>query len=425
MAGVLSRFSFATAKTIEELRNSSKNNNTVKSTSFWLSVWKKWCLEKGIADEIENYEPAELNTLLERFYAELKNKHGEDYEPESLKVMIVSPDRHLKNKSYSHSIVRDREFSSSKQVLDGKAKQLRLAGREKRPNKARQVSEEEEEILWKSEKLGGKNPESLIQTMWWLLTEQFGLRGRQEHHGMRLEDFRIMKGDDGLEFVEFTEGPTKTRPGGLNAKPRQFQPKMFQTGGEKCPVALFRQYISHRPPNLRTSGPFYLSIKYNRRPDDEIWYEVQPMGENKINSMMKNIISGTTLFSNHSARETLVTKMKKAKLERSAIAKVTGHRNIQSLDDYDESDEDEQRQLSWAISKGNTTPNTKPGAGSSHGSSATSAAIPHMMSSQAQNLMNSFTNCTVTFNLNSKTSPTIKPCKRRLHFIHHFISIIP
>ena len=243
MAGVLSRFSFATAKAIEELRNSSKNNNTVKSTSFWLSVWKKWCLEKGIADEIENYEPAELNTLLERFYAELKNKHGEDYEPESLKVMIASLDRHLKNKSYSHSIVRDREFSSSKQVLDGKAKQLRLAGRGKRPNKARQVSEQEEEI-----------------------TQQFGLRGRQEHHGMRLEDFRIMKGDDGLEFVEFIEGPTKTRPGGLNAKPRQFQPKMFQTGGEKCPVALFRQYISHRPPNHRTSGPFYLSIKYNRRP---------------------------------------------------------------------------------------------------------------------------------------------------------------
>ena len=77
-----------------------------------------------------------------------------------------------------------------------------------------------------------------------------------------------MNGDDGIEFVEFAERPTKTRPGGLNAKPRQFQPKMFQTGEGKCPVALFRQYISRRPPNLRTSGPFYLSIKYNRRADD-------------------------------------------------------------------------------------------------------------------------------------------------------------
>ena len=51
------------------------------------------------------------------------------------------------------SIVRDREFSSSEEVLEDKAKQLRLAGRDKRPNKARQVSEEEEEILWRSGKL--------------------------------------------------------------------------------------------------------------------------------------------------------------------------------------------------------------------------------------------------------------------------------
>ena len=92
--------------------------------------------------------------------------------------------------------------------------------------------------------------------MWWLLTQQFGLRGRQEHRRMRLEDFRIMKGVDDLEFVEFAEGPTKTRPGCLNAKSRQFQPRMFQTGRERCPVALFRQYISQRPPNLRTNGPF-------------------------------------------------------------------------------------------------------------------------------------------------------------------------
>ena len=208
---------------------------------------------------------------------------------------------------------------------------------------------------------------------------------------MRLEDFRIVKGDDGLEFVEFAEGPTKTRPGGLNAKPRQFQPKMFQTGGERCPVALFRQYINRRPRNLRASGPFYLSIKYNSGPSDETWYKTS---------------------------KTLVSKMKKENLETSSIAKVTGHRNIQSLDDYDEANEDEQRQLSWAISKGNSTPKPVPMASSSSGPCASNAVIPHMMSSNAQNLMNSFANCNVTFNLNNKASPdTLKPRKRRFHFI--------
>ena len=70
MAGVLSRFSFATAA------EKQLNENTAKSTAFWLSVWKKGCLEKGIAKEIKNYEPTRLKTLLERSYAEIKNKHG-------------------------------------------------------------------------------------------------------------------------------------------------------------------------------------------------------------------------------------------------------------------------------------------------------------------------------------------------------------
>ena len=39
-----------------------------------MSVWKKWCLEKGIAKEIENYEPTQLNTLLERSNAEIKKQ---------------------------------------------------------------------------------------------------------------------------------------------------------------------------------------------------------------------------------------------------------------------------------------------------------------------------------------------------------------
>ena len=112
MAGVLSRFSSATATIIQQLKNSSTNENTVKSTAFWLSVWKKWCLEKEIAAEIENYEPTQPNNLLERFYAEIKNKHGEDHEKGSLTVMI-------KNKGYKLSTIGDREFSSSKQVLDG------------------------------------------------------------------------------------------------------------------------------------------------------------------------------------------------------------------------------------------------------------------------------------------------------------------
>ena len=45
-AGVLSRFSFATAA-----EKQLKQRKHCKSTAFWLSVWKKRCVEKGIAEE--------------------------------------------------------------------------------------------------------------------------------------------------------------------------------------------------------------------------------------------------------------------------------------------------------------------------------------------------------------------------------------
>ena len=48
MAGVWSRPSFNTATTIQQPENNSNNENTVKSIAFWLSIWKKWCLERGI-----------------------------------------------------------------------------------------------------------------------------------------------------------------------------------------------------------------------------------------------------------------------------------------------------------------------------------------------------------------------------------------
>jgi len=56
-----------------------ENINTSKSTPFWLSVWKTWWEGKSIALEIEEHEPTELNRLLQKFYAEEKNKAGQDY----------------------------------------------------------------------------------------------------------------------------------------------------------------------------------------------------------------------------------------------------------------------------------------------------------------------------------------------------------
>ena len=70
-----------------------------------------------------------------------KNEQGDSFEPDSFENKMTALDRQMKEKGYTCSVVSDRQqFSSSKQLLNGKAKQVPpIAGQGKRPNKARQV----------------------------------------------------------------------------------------------------------------------------------------------------------------------------------------------------------------------------------------------------------------------------------------------
>ena len=48
-------------------------------------------------DDIADIPRAELDRVLQKFYAELVKENAQKYEPESLKVMIASLNRHIKN----------------------------------------------------------------------------------------------------------------------------------------------------------------------------------------------------------------------------------------------------------------------------------------------------------------------------------------
>ena len=58
----------------------------------------------------------------------MRKKVGSDYEPDSLRVMIASLDRHLKETGSNISIAEDREFVNSRKVLEGKARFFREQG---------------------------------------------------------------------------------------------------------------------------------------------------------------------------------------------------------------------------------------------------------------------------------------------------------
>lgn len=73
---------------------------------------------RGVPTDIKSIPKAVLDGILQRFFAELVKKNGENYEPESLKVMLAALDRHIRN-SCGFSLLKDKEFVDSRRVLNG------------------------------------------------------------------------------------------------------------------------------------------------------------------------------------------------------------------------------------------------------------------------------------------------------------------
>ena len=60
----------------------------------------------------------------------------------------------------------------------------------KRKNKVDPLTEEDEEALWENGALGGDSPSTLNHTIWYLLSQQFGPSGNQEHTEITMEDLK-------------------------------------------------------------------------------------------------------------------------------------------------------------------------------------------------------------------------------------------
>ena len=356
-----SEFKETTEKELKYLQDLNNNSNTVLSTTNWVRRFNKWAAERGVPTDMKLIAKADLDVILQRFYAELVKRNGENYEPESLKVMLTSLNRHIQE-NCGFSVIKNKEFALSLRVLNGKAISLQQAGKGKRPNRADPITEQEEEVLWNTV-LGQDNPTSLNNTIFYLLGQHFGTRGCQEHHQVRIEELKFTRepGIGEITKVEWMEGPTKTRQGGLNKLPRMVSQKLYIIGGNKCPVACLEKLISKRPVDLSATGPLYLSPLRKERDwcRTPIWFSQVPLGVNSINTIMKNMSQTAGLdttnkhFTNHSVRKTTVQKLKKAGVAATDIMAITGHKSQQSLADYGELDECDHRRIGEILSTAN------------------------------------------------------------------------
>ena len=203
-------------------------------------------------------------------------------EPDTLTSIQRSLDRHLTKELHkTFSIIRDVEFAPSNKKLKATHKMLKEEGKGNKPNAAEALDDQDISILWETGAFGEETPESLHNTVWYLLTVHMGMRGRDEHYKLLYGDFKVQSTTDGAKYVEFSERDTKTRTG-ESSNTRAFKPKMWSTpqNPEHCPVRLFEKYLSKRPSQMSTpDSPFYLAVNYHPAGPDDPWYKRQRIRE--------------------------------------------------------------------------------------------------------------------------------------------------
>ena len=161
----------------------------------------------------------------------------------------------------------------------------------------------------------------MINTLWYLNTLHFGIRGGSEEHRQICWGDIQLKHDyaSKQDYLEYHERRTKTRTGDDLENTRVCPPRMYAVpeDRDRCPVATYMFYQSKRPDDFcRQDDPFYLAVVTdNKQPAvNARWFLRGPIGKNKIEGIMKKMAEEADLhknkrFTNTSVRKTLVQKM--------------------------------------------------------------------------------------------------------------------
>ena len=113
---------------------------------------------------------------------------------------------------------------------------------------------------------------------------------------------------NGKQGLQLEKNPRNQR----KVKPRMYQNKTAESAEREPVQVLYKAYKDKRPENmLKPDSPFYLAVNYFKtegelKSEGSKWFKSQPMGVNKLNSLMKEMTEtvGISVKTNHSGRKT-------------------------------------------------------------------------------------------------------------------------
>ena len=102
-----------------------------------------------------------------------------------------------------------------------------------------------------------------LNPTWYLVSQHFGLRERQENYNSRNDHFKFAfaKNENGCTYVTFVDSNSKKmRISPIKLQGRMVIQRMVASSGEKmCPADVFEEFVSRRP-SKRNESPWFEKI---------------------------------------------------------------------------------------------------------------------------------------------------------------------
>ena len=329
-----------------------------------LNLLTEFLFAKHESREIFHIPPPELDDLLAQYFLSVRQINGKKYEPSSLRGMLGSFERELKKHEYSESLITSVQFSKTRNALKSKQKDLKKQGLGNRPKTADRISDADVDCLFEAGELGISTPNSILNSLWYFNTLLFGMRGgAAEHRALCWGDVRLgFDKELDKHYLEYNERQTKTRTGAdismYRNKPRMYE--MPETPG-RCPVNIYKTYRDKRPQGYSNpDDPYYIAATTVVNPGpNQAWFMRGPVGQNKLKTTMKRMVSRANMQSdkrltNTSVRKHLCQKLMENQVPDTQAVQITGHKNPNSLNNYRSLNSAQKNHISSLLANTNT-----------------------------------------------------------------------
>ena len=179
------------------------------------------------------------------------------------------------------------------------------------------------------------DPIALAGMVWFPITKQFCLRGREFQSDTCAEDFEVCHNTEFGENIKMTTSmKSKNHQGSISTSDSVSDGRIVNPAHVKA----FKLPVSRLPTPSSGSTRLFQQVMKKAATESQIWYNGKPVRKNTLGGLLLRILSmKCSLYQRytiHSVRASTITKMCRQSVSPSTIMGVSGHKCPQSLTHY-------------------------------------------------------------------------------------------